>query len=81
MTIKRKQNYDSNKTKKETQHIQGMNQSENVSLSPISFPVSPKSIRPCNWRERGPGDENDQVSVSLVFLFVPAFLFTNQNNS
>ena len=81
MTIKRKQSYDSNKTKNETQHIQGMNQSENVSLSPISFPVSPKSIRPCNWRERGPGDKNGQVSVHLVFLFVPAFLLTNQNNS
>ena len=61
--------------------MQGTNQSENVSLSPISFPVSPKSIRPCNWRERGPGDENGQVSVHLVFLFVPAFLLTNQNNS
>ena len=34
-----KQSYDSNKTKNETQHMQGMNQSENVSLSPLSFPV------------------------------------------
>ena len=39
MTIKRKQSYDSNKTKNETQQMQGMNQSENVSLSPLSFPV------------------------------------------
>ena len=69
------------KQKTETQQMQGTNQSENVSLSPISFPVSPKSIRPCNWRERGPGDKNGQVSVNLVFLFVPDFLFTNQNNS
>ena len=39
MTIKRKQSYDSNKT----QQMQGMNQSENVSLSPLSFPV------PLSW--------------------------------